>query len=299
MNDRIHFADSRPEEQRAARAIATMLDFVVDTSEDVDRGRRWTEDSAYAGDQGICPYLPTGQAVHHLLMSAHGSLQAMARALEYTRDAGPVPDMHLDLYGVHDLVRNALESGGWALWLASPFSARRRVTRTLVLTGIEQENRAKARRARGADEDEVQSLRQAQRNRMDAYVRSSGLDSWPPKTGGPDDLLKDGKPTSTKVMRAAELYMPAGLPLGYWGAWCLASGLAHGQQWAFHEINEIHDVDEGRMEAIVTPSYEALRKLLVAACSLFDTALARHRQLATEANPDPTSQRPIPSTWLA
>lgn len=275
-----------------------MLDFVVSRAKDVDTGRRWTPSSAYAQDERICPWVPSAQAVHHLLMSAHRSLQALVRALEYRRGEGSVPERTLDLYGVHDLVRNALESGAWALWLASPFSPRRRATRTLVLTGIEQENRARARRARGVDEAQIQRLKEDQHARLAGYIRSSGLSKWPPRSGGPDDLLMNGAPNSTKVLRAAQLYMPPGSEPGYWGAWCPASGLAHGQQWAFHEINDIHGVGEGSMEAIATPSYEALRKLLVAACSLFDTALTRHLQLETERARAPISACSTPPDWL-
>ncbi|OXC87959.1 hypothetical protein BMR85_027435 [Achromobacter sp. KAs 3-5] len=164
-------------EREAMSRVAAMLDFVAGLEDTVEGAREVVPGSSFAADDHLCPSHPTSQSVHHLLMSAHGSLAALSRALDYRRSNERM-DMTLDLYGVYDLVRNALESGSWALWIAAPYASRRRVRRSLILLEDEHRKHVSARAALGLPDADVTRMKQAQSSRLAAYIEHSGVRPW-------------------------------------------------------------------------------------------------------------------------
>lgn len=287
MGERLQLNETDPREAEAMRRIWSLIRSAEELAPVIDEHRHPAVGSAYQADTALCEEYPTSSSVHHLLMAAQGNLAGLRRALAVVETDSSI-DMTMDLYGVYELVRGSLETGAWALWLMSPQNPRRRTRRNLVMLREEHKNRVKILQALDRPAMQVEDYRRQIMHRLDAYAERAGIDPWPVKGSAPEDILADAPAQSTRALRyVSALHEPEELAVGYWAAWCMASGMAHGQQWAFHLLHERRELNETTMDALMTGSYVSLHALVQAASVLINTAVNRHVALTTQASPGP------------
>lgn len=293
MSSRVHFPENDPLEIEATHRIMELLRYADRLDGVLDDYRSPALGSAYERDRGFCPEYPSSVTVHHLLLAAHGNLAAMRRTLGVEESDTKV-NMTLDLYGVYELVRGTLETSARALWVASPENARRRAKRTLLLLKEENENKIKMLEALGRPTSKVRELQVEMDTRLRGYATRAGIDPWPGKGARPGAIWADYPVKSTRILQyVSHFHQAPNLSLGYYAAWCMASGVAHGQQWAFHLLNERRDVNWEAMEAQMTPSFQGLCLLMQSAGALVSIAVERHIVLSAQPRPGSAQVRPL------
>lgn len=285
MTSRVRLPETSPLETEATKRIMEMLQFVDKLAEVIDNHRQPAPGSAYERDAALCPEYPSSVTVHHLLMAAQGDLGAMRRTLEVEESETTV-NMTMDLHGVYELVRGTLETAGRALWIASPGSARKRAKRTLLMLKEENDNKIKMVEALGRPPAKVRAFKAESDSRLRGYAQRAGISPWPGKGAEPGDVWADHPVKSTRVLQyVSQLHQAPNLSIGYYQAWCMASGIAHGQQWAFHLLNEQRELNLEVMEAQMTGSFQNLHALMQSALALVEVAVRRHVALCTQATP--------------
>ncbi|MFI2402735.1 hypothetical protein ACH46Q_11360 [Micrococcus luteus] len=293
MSSRVHFPENDPLEIEATQRIMEMLRYTHRLTGALDDHRNPAAGSAYERDRGLCPAYPSSVTVDHLLSAAHGNLAAMRRTLAVEESDTKV-NMTLDLYGVYELVRGTLETSARALWVASPGNARRRAKRTLLLLKEENDNKIKYLEAMGKRTAEVRELQAEMAARLRGYAALADIDPWPGKGARRGDIWADHPVKSTRILQyVSHFHQAPNLPLGYYAAWCMASGIAHGQQWAFHLLNERREMNWEAMEAQMTGSFQRLHLLMQSAVALVSVAADRHIALSTQPSPGPVQVRAL------
>ncbi len=180
-------------------------------------------------------------------------------------------------FGAYALVRNALDAAAVALWLLEPVNGTLRIKRRILLGVDEINNSAAFRQTIGQ-----RSTKAHRRARMKEVAGLAGLGGWNP-------LSKDaGPPTMTQILKDLERLHPKAV-LPWLAAWQLASGHAHGKQWAqlaSHEWEEI----EGTRTATgtqfrMTIRYGVLAVVLFEAVQMLQVAGARYIELSGGQRP--------------
>jgi hypothetical protein len=175
-------------------------------------------------------------------------------------------------FGAYALVRNALDAAAVALWLLEPGSGTLRIKRRIML-GVDEVSKGAALR-QTMDQPSTKAKR---RTRLKEVAELAGLAGWNP-------LSKEARlPTTTQILTNLErLHSNTVLP--WLAAWQLASGPAHGKQWAQLASNDL-DMVEGTRTATgarfqVTIRYGMLAALLFEAVQLMEAAGARYVELS-------------------
>lgn len=250
----------------------------------VDAHRHAQPGSAFMQDKVLCPNHPSVQPSHFLLLAAQGSLASLRRVLNMREDDDEV-SMTLDLYGVYDIIRGALECSARSLYVTAPVHPRKRVRRCLILLSEDHKHERKAAMAAGVRPAKLDLYKAEQEAQVAGYAAAAGIEDWPPKRRKQTKPLSEFPPTSSQILELARIavdwptdpYTPA-TPLA---AWHLASGMAHGQQWAPRYLHQFSPPNMESMEVQARPSYLHTMSLAVTAATLLDVALSRHVNLCT------------------
>ncbi|MEV0572781.1 hypothetical protein AB0H79_09740 [Micrococcus luteus] len=293
MSDRVHLAETDPLEIEATKRVMEILQFVDALADVLDGHRRPRSGSAYERDKALCPECPSIATAHHLLMAAQGTLASMRRALDVKESETSI-NMSIDLHGVYELLRGALETSGRALWLTSPAHPRKRANRTLLLLKEEQDNKIKMLEALGRPPAEIRVIQAESSARLRGYAERAGISPWPGKGAARGDIWADHPVKSTRVLQyVSQLHQAPNLSIGYYPAWCMASGISHGQQWAFHLLNDQRNLNMELMEAQMTGSFQNLHALMQSSAALLEVAVRRHIALCTLPTPGAVEVRAL------
>lgn len=175
-------------------------------------------------------------------------------------------------FGCYALVRNALDAAAVAMWLLEPVNGTLRIKRRIML-GVDEVSKNAAFR----HTMEQPSAKAKRRARLKEVAEIAGLAAWNP-------LSKDnGLPTTTQMLKSLErLHSNKILP--WLAAWQLASGHAHGKQWAqlaSHQRQEVEGTRTGTSSHFqMSISYGMLAALLFETFQLVQIAGNRYIELA-------------------
>lgn len=175
-------------------------------------------------------------------------------------------------FGSYALVRNALDAAAVAMWLLEPVNGTLRIKRRIRL-GVDEVSKTAAFR-QAMDQPSTKAQR---RTRLKEVAEIAGLAGWNP-------LSKDnGLPTTTQMLKDLER-LHSNMILPWLAAWQLASGHAHGKQWAqlsSHERQEVEGTRTGTGSHFqMSISYGMLAALLFETFQLVQIAGKRYIELA-------------------
>lgn len=180
--------------------------------------------------------------------------------------------MEANPFGAYALVRNALDAAAVAMWLLEPGNGTLRIKRRLML-GVDEVGKTDAFR-RTMNQPSTHTKRRA---RLQEVAGLAGLKGW-------DPLKKStGLPSTTQMLKDLErLHSNAAMP--WLAAWQLASGHAHGKQWAQLASHELQEVEGTRTETgshfQMSIRYGMLAAILFEALQLLEEAAARYVELS-------------------
>lgn len=295
-----HIVDLDPDEVRASANIVGLLKYVASLSSKLDPYQPPEPGSPLAADRERCPRMEVGATAHQMLVSAHGSLQALQRSMNIKQVNGEyILEGHL--HGIYDLIRNALETAAAALWLTSPVHSMQRVRRVLIL--LRQDNIERERffvTAGIADADFQEEHREAEA-RLDDYAADAGLTEWR-KANGKYNYKKYGAPLSSQMLRSADWNNPRrGRKMLSWeSAWRACSGSAHGKGWALTLLNSSEQLqpDSADRSDLVSIRYVAVATMLYSATTLLTTALNHYLRAGQSGTFGRVMPVPVPNQYL-
>lgn len=228
------------------------------------------EGSKLFRDDARCPhYTVSGYAAGQLSV-ATGCIASLKQMM--VRESEDRIHMIASPFGAYALVRNALDAAAVALWLLTPGSSTMRIKRRLML-GVDEVSKGAAFR-QTMDQPSTKAVR---RDRLKEVAELAGLVKWNP-------LAKDAAlPSTTQMLKDLERLHPNKV-LPWLAAWQLASGHAHGKQWAQLASNDLDVVEGSRTETgaqfHMTISYGMLAAILFEAVQLLETAGFRYVELS-------------------
>jgi hypothetical protein len=258
------------EEVQYSQWIMRLFDRTEEIDSALERLIDPREGSPLFKDDARCPhYTVSGYAAGQLSV-AMGCVASLKQMM--VQESEDRIHMVASPFGAYALVRNALDAAAVALWLLEPVNGTLRIKRRIML-GVDEVSKGAALR-QTMDQPSTKTERRA---RMKEVAELAGLTGWNP-------LSKDkALPTMTKMLKDLErLHSHAVFP--WLAAWQLASGHAHGKQWAHLASNDL-DVVEGTRTATgakfqMTIRYGMLAAVLFEAVQLLETAGARYVELA-------------------
>lgn len=275
-----------PEEMRYSQWILSLFDqaAVVDNAlmplMNPEVGSR-----LHADDASVPNYDVSGYAVGQL-SAATGCIASLKMMVIQESDGKS--EMVAGPFGAYALVRNALDAAAVALWLLDPVNGKLRVKRRLQLAVDEVDKSAAFRQAMG-----LRTTKAKLRARLKEVAVQAGLEDWNP--------LRNELPSTTKILKDIErLHSQSILP--WLAAWQLASGHAHGKQWAYvasHELEKVKGTEtEVGAHFQMTIHYGMLAALLFETVRLLETAATRYSELAKATPPPDSRTRKKPAAWL-
>lgn len=226
--------------------------------------------SSLAGDDANMIHYPVSQYAYSQIMGALGVLHALKIMMVVEEDT--VTRINAGPFGHYALARNAMDCAGLALWLLEPINSKLRIKRRLRVQMDEIQKSTQFRAEAGLPAHEWAKKYKA---RMQQVADESGTAS------GSVSKLK--LPSTTQILREVERHHD-NEGLSWLAAWQLASGHAHGKQWAILMSNELEELPEtGNDVGAVfwnTVSYANLDQVLLASRDLVRAICRRYTELA-------------------
>ncbi len=266
-----------PEEIEYSKYVVKLLKRVDTISADLNERIDAPPGCRLALDDSRTPHFPVSSYGHAQLLAAVGCLESLGQMILREDDksieivAGP--------YGAYALVRNALDCAATALWLLEPESSTLRIKRRIMIQVDEIRHGASLRDSSGEPKKVWTEWKKDFRKRMREVAQEANLGTWNP-------LHDDSElPSMTAVLKQLERHHHdhRSVVLPWLSAWQLASGHAHGKQWAqiaSHQLDEIGDTrTETGATFRVSIRYGMLAVLLLEAVQLIESASARYTVL--------------------
>ncbi|MEW1983497.1 hypothetical protein [Pseudarthrobacter oxydans] len=262
------FAETDPEEVQFSQRIMQLFDRAEKLSTALEPLIVVAEGSRLSTDDARTPHYAVSDYAFGQLGAAGGCVAALKQMI--VRESDETISMVTGPYGSYALIRNAMDAAATALWLLEP-GGTMRIKRRLLLALDEVEKANAFRRA--MDWATVAPQRRA---RLKEVAGLAGLGDWKPR--------KEDVPSMTGILGQLERYHRNAV-FPWLAAWQLASGHAHGKQWAYLASHELKAIESTRTETgsqfQVTIRYGMLAGVLLEAVQLFEVAADRYRQLAT------------------
>lgn len=295
-----YFTDHDPEEVLASRNVVGLLNYVDSLTSKLEPYNPPKPGSPLAADADLSPHMEVGATAHQMLVSAHGSLQALRRSMNIRQENGAyVIGGHV--HGVYDLIRNALETAAAALWLTSPLHSRQRVRRVLIMLRQDNIERARYFEAAGIAVGEFQDRHREAERRLDEYAEAAGLDEWR-KPNGKYNFKRYEPPLSSSMLESADWYNPRrGQKMLSWeSAWRACSGSAHGKGWALTVLHQSESLepDSPDRQDLVSIRYVVLATILYSATALLSTALNHYLKAGQPGPADRVTPIAVPQSYL-
>lgn len=266
----------------------TQLDAELAADNDVSRG------SALAGDDRKTGPFKSSYYAYFQITVAIQCLRSL-RALLVTKETENHVELAAGPYGPYALVRNSLDCAAMAIWLLAPANRLERVRRRLLVEANEAHNAKQARATLGLPFEDVMGRR---RSRTEEIADAAGIEGFSDS--------KARLPTMTEILTEVGAREDSH-DLHPLGTWQLASGMAHGKQWASLALNELKEEerlpDESAGRYRITISFTNLSLVLAntvcligVAVSLYEDRRADHTQQERRQSPHRAlGRRPISS----
>lgn len=268
------FAETDPEEIEYSKYVFKLLKQVEVISTELDKHGDTQPGSRLEADDKRTPHYPVASYGYAQLLAAIGCLESLSRMIVREDEGKKAVEIVAGPYGSYALVRNALDCAGTALWLLEPESSTGRVKRRIMLEVDEVKNGAALRESTG--ERSWKKWRDDYRKRLQEVAVQAEIADW-------DPLGKTSKPpTMTETLKTIERYHQE--PIMSWlSAWQLASGHAHGKQWAQIASQQLDEIADTRTEIgatfRVSIRYGMLAVVLRASVQLVEAAMNRYMDL--------------------
>lgn len=263
------FAETDPEEVQFSQRIMQLFDKTEKLWAALELLIDAAEGSRLRADDARTPHYAVSDYAFGRLGAAAGCIATLKQMI--VRESEDTINMVTGPYGAYALIRNAVDSAATALWLLEPGSGTGRIKRRLLLA-LDEVEKANAFR-RTMDQSTVAPQRRA---RLREVAGLAGLGDWKPR--------KDDLPSMTSILGQLERYHSNAV-LPWLAAWQLASGHAHGKQWAYLASHDLKAIESKRTETggqfQVTIRYGVLACVLLEAVQMLEVAGARYGQLAT------------------
>ncbi len=194
-------------------------------------------------------------------------------AIDHVALIASVLEHHSELpsLAVYTLIRPAIESAAWSIWVLEPAARDERVTRALQLRWLDEKDSGRVATARGLDPD---ISRDALRQHLKEIAgRRAAL----------DPTRVDHSVSSTEVLKVANAFVDDGRLEGLLG-WGVFSGLSHGRPHGILALTQrdVAEVSEsGARTLIVRSSLVALSEGLHIAVRYIDASLGPWAQRNT------------------
>lgn len=212
--------------------------------------------SALAGDDKATKPFNTSHLVQSLLVTSSDHLHALCTLIFEAQALHP--------FATSTMVRSSIEMSGSAAWVLQPKIRDDRVVRTVQLRSADERDRANAMKTWGL-EDAAGTF---QRAWVEQKTKSLGRTKLP-------------HVTTSAILQDLSDHVSGGQRLNPFSVWQLASGFAHGRQWAALALleREMRDAkDVGVVDVRFTISLDRLlplawvaMKTLEHAVDLFET----------------------------
>ncbi len=281
------FPELNPEEKDAARAIAGLIDIVRRDDdvlhqhwEPVSGSRLWQDDQKV-------PHYPVSDFAAQQFATTIGCIEALATWVGY-EDHGDHLSLSTQPFGGYALLRSAIESAAWAMWVLYPENYKLRIRRRLALQADEWRSAEKFAKSTGRKSPDIQS----KLDRIQRFGDEAGVPEWDVFISIKADAAraKAGKPQNrppkiTELLQYVERHRRTDRGLSFYATWQLASGSAHGKFWVNPIIQDLV-VEEGSetkygATARATTKYGMLLLVLDRCVEALQLALARFIELGS------------------
>jgi hypothetical protein len=276
------YPESDPEEIEHSKRIRQMFAQVKELGADVGSHIDVHAGSLLAADDQRNQHYPVSQYAYSQVLVAVGCLEA----LELMLIQGSGKDQHMVAgpFGPYALMRNAIDAAAIAVWLLEPVHSTLRVKRRIMLDVDEWEKAAALRRSIG--EQGWIRWKKKWRSRIKEVAGEADLGSWNP--------FASKLPPTTLILRRIERHHED-VVMPWLPAWQLASGHAHGKQWAHVASHDLREIADTRTDVgatfFMTPKYGMMAVLLYESLQLLEVARDRYVELA--AAPDEAKKQKL------
>lgn len=288
------FPELNPDEKDAARAIAGLIDIVRRDDdllhqhwEPVPGSRLWQDDQKV-------PHYPISDFATQQFATIIGCIEALATWVGY-EDHGDHLSLSTQPFGGYALLRSAIESAAWAMWVLYPENYKLRIRRRLAQQAEEWRSAQKFAKSTGRKSSDVQS----KLDRIQRFGDEAGVPEWNVFISIKADAarVKAGKPpnrppTITELLKYVERHRQEARGLSFYSTWQLASGSAHGKFWVNPIVQDLV-VEEGSKTkygatARATTKYGMLLLALDRCVEGLQLALTRFIELGSHEGQRPT-----------
>ncbi|WP_426735594.1 hypothetical protein [Glutamicibacter sp. 2E12] len=207
---------------------------------------------------------------HSQLVVATGCLESLEHMI--SRESEDEVSLAIAPYGYFALIRNAIDCLASALWLMEPVNGTLRIKRLLMLHLDEVMKASSFRASAGIEHREYKRTHFA---RLQEIASEAELGSW--------SLRKSPLPSMTKTLKQIERLHGAAR-FSWLALWQLASGHAHGKNWATLSSHMLEQIPGSEHEYgatfRVTGNYSVLAYFLLEVVKMLELSVRRYQELS-------------------
>lgn len=288
------FPERNSEEIKAARAIGQLIDSVRGHDKLLHQQWEPAPGSRLWDDDQRVPHYPISDFATQQFATLIGCIEALASWVGYE-----VRDDYVEIatqpFGGYALLRSALESGAWAIWVLYPENYKLRIRRRLAQQVEEWRSAAKFAESAGRRGLDIE----LKLDRIQRFGDEAGVPEWDARMGRKADAarVKNGKPTNrapsmTHLLQSVERHRQIPHGLSFYATWQLASASAHGKFWANPLVQDLVTEEGTQTEygatVRATTKYGMLLLVLDKCVEALQLALSRFFELGSHNGQKPT-----------
>lgn len=275
------------DEKDAARAIADLIemvrrfdDILHQQWEPVPGSRLWQDDQKV-------PHYPNSDFATQQFVTTIGCIEALATWVGY-ENHGEHLSFSTQPFGGYALLRSAIESAAWAMWVLYPENSKLRIRRRLAQQADEWRLAEKFAKSTGRPFPDVQNKLE----RIQRFGVQAGVPEWDVfmSRKANDARVNAGKPGNrvpqiSDLLEYVERHRRESRGLSFYATWQLASGSAHGKFWVNPIVQDLV-VEEGSeaeygSTARATTKYGMLLLCLARCVEALQLAIDRYWELGS------------------
>ena len=262
--------ESDPTEIEHSRLVYGYFRKVADISESLESMPTPKAGSRLDTDDQRVPTRRVSNYAHSQIVVAVGCLESLERMI--SRETEDEVSLSIAPYGYFALIRNAIDCLASAIWLMEPVNGTLRIKRLLMLHDDEVSKASAFRSNAGIEHKEY---KRSHRARLQEIAVDAELGAWNP--------LKSSLPTMTKILSAIER-LHGEARFSWLALWQLASGHAHGKNWATLSSHQKEQIPGSEHEYgatfRVTGSYSILAYFMLEVVGMLELCIERYQELS-------------------
>lgn len=259
-----------PIEIEHSRLVYRYLRQAAGVSELLENALAPEPESRLDRDDQRVPTRRVSNYAHSQMVVATGCLESLERMI--ARESENEVTLAIAPYGYFALIRNAIDCLATALWLMEPVNGTLRIKRLLMLQLDEVMKTSVFRESIGIEHREYKRTHCA---RLQEIASEAELGSW--------NLQKSRLPSMTQTLKDIER-LHKDSRFSWLALWQLASGHAHGKNWATlasHMREQIPDSEhEYGATFRVTGNYSMLAYFLLEVVGMLELSVRRYQELS-------------------